>query len=84
MSNGDRVSFGALIPASLQWQMGKTAASIQYVGLAGRFLQNVVLDLFERKYLERCIADIKSGKVVMSNFVTEEDIWESLKGLKKE
>lgn len=82
MSN--QPSFGAMIPPSLQWQIGKTAASIQFVSLAGRFLQNVNLTEHERKYLEGYIATVKSGKVVMSVFVTEDDIWESLRNLKNE
>lgn len=60
---------GALPPPNMAWQMGKTAASIRFVGDAQRYLESCQ-DEEQRQRLEEAIDKVRKGELVMDNWTT--------------
>ena len=64
--------FGALPPPGFEWQIGKTAASITFVGDAEAFLETC-LDAKKVDLLRQAIDKIKDGSLVLENWLTVDD-----------
>lgn len=58
--------YGAVPPQDLGWQIGKTAASITFVGEAETYVGTPE----DKARLDAYVAKIKSGKVVLHNALT--------------
>lgn len=63
--------FGALPPPSLEWQLGKTAASILFVNDAEIFI-STCQDEKKIELLHAAIKDVKSGQLVLREWLTPE------------
>ncbi len=63
---------GALPPKDLEWQVGKTVASINFVNDAEKYLENCG-DEPIRMNLEAEIKAIKNGTKVLDKFLTVEE-----------
>lgn len=65
--------FDALPPPGVEWQIGKTAASISFVNDAERYIAKRSNLLDEIKQLKKAIQEIKKGKRVLDQRLTVED-----------
>ena len=64
--------FGAKPPQDFEWQMGKTAASIRFVGEAADYAA-LSADSNEAEKLNEAIEKVKSGEVVLTEFLTPQE-----------
>ncbi len=60
---------GALMPPGHEWEVGKTAASIAFVHEAERHMARSATDAATKKRLEDAIAQIKSGQIVLQDWL---------------
>jgi len=67
--------FGALPPSHLAWSMGKTAASIDFVSNAERYLLEITKQAVA---LQNKIDKIKSGEEVLTKHLSVEEFLYSL------
>jgi len=65
-------TFGALPPLGFEWQNGKTAASIAFVGSAETFLETCQ-DIKKADLLHQAIAKVKDGSLMLQNWLTAEE-----------
>jgi hypothetical protein len=64
--------FGALPPPGVEWQIGKTAASISFVNDAERYIVGCNnADEIER--LKKAAQEVKEGKRVLDQWLTVEE-----------
>ncbi len=70
---------GALPPRGMEWQMGKTAASILFVKRAEQFLEALPEAKFafdvelQHEALREHVAKVKSGEIVLMEHLTPEE-----------
>ncbi|MEK7603541.1 MAG: hypothetical protein AAB461_00260 [Patescibacteria group bacterium] len=64
--------FGALPPPGIEWQIGKTAASISFVGNAEAFLKTC-RDEQKSRLLSEVIKKVKGGSVVLQEWLAVEE-----------
>lgn len=64
--------FDALPPPGLEWQIGKTAASIDFVNSAEVFLQTCQ-DEKKADSLLKAIQKVKDGSLVLQDWLTAEE-----------
>lgn len=64
--------FGALPPPGMEWQIGKTAASIRFVNDTERFLETCQ-DTDKAELLRGVVRRIKNGELVLSNWLSPEE-----------
>ena len=68
-----KYSFGARAPSGLEWQGGKTAASIAFVNEAERYLNGAtIIDETGKAKLKVEIDAIRTGTKVLTDYVTVE------------
>ena len=67
-------TLGARPPPGAEWQMGKTAASICFVGDAERILAESKLSSETAQRLRDRVEKIKRGEEVIKRFMTEQEI----------
>lgn len=64
--------FDALPPSGMEWQIGKTAASISFVNDAERFI-STCQDTSKMELLREAIQKVKNGELVLQNWLTAEE-----------
>ncbi len=64
--------FGALPPPGMEWQIGKTAASIRFVNDTERFLETCQ-DTHKAELLREAIRQVKNGGLVLSSWISPEE-----------
>jgi len=64
--------FDALPPPGMEWQIGKTAASISFVNDADRFLATCQ-DEQQSRVLRDVIQKVKDGSLVLQEWLTAEE-----------
>lgn len=67
----------SLIPPELQWQIGKTAASIAFVRHAEHYIQNELVDKDEIVILQKTIEEIKTGMRIFIRHMEVEEFLNS-------
>jgi hypothetical protein len=65
---------GALPPEGMEWVVGKTAASICFVGDAERILAESKLSSETAQRVRDRVERVKEGKEVIDRFMTEQEI----------
>lgn len=74
---------GALPPADMEWQIGKTAASISFVAGAEQYLA-AGTNTADAEELEKAVLDIKSGTLVLTEWLSPGEFLERAGRLDKE
>lgn len=69
-------SFGAVAPPGLEWQEGKTAATISFVNEASLYLAGKPR-VSPIQMLERYVEKLKSGKEQLTEWLTVEEFMNS-------
>ena len=64
--------FGALPPPGMEWQIGKTAASIRFVNDTERFLETY-RDTDKAELLREAVRQVKNGELELSNWLSPEE-----------
>ena len=72
MENRQPRASGARLPRELEWQAGKTAASIRFVREASCYIE-ASPDQGEIARLQQAIDSIKNGTLVMTEWLTAQE-----------
>jgi len=64
--------FGALPPPGMEWQIGKTVASIRFVNGTEVFLETCQ-DTDKAELLREAILKVKNGELVLYDWLTPEE-----------
>lgn len=64
--------FGALLPPGMEWQIGKTAASIAFVNETETFLR-ICEDVHNSELLRAAVEKVKSGELVLEDWLTPQE-----------